>query len=234
MLSGRFRRNGRQDLQALAWSGAGPNGGQIYLGRLHGRWLPPRSPSASAHQSKSVIVEYDRLGYVKHRQFNPSRAAQYRGNASSSTGNDAFNSRQYVRPTQGALRAEAVRRKYPRTDQQKGSRPFFIDVARTTIDDRASIKRLHSGIRVSKRAVQRFVVQAKPATPKDPPTDRLPVEYQSTRCSADYTYTQIASKSKFRVGGQFSLASRGSTTDVESKHYRADDRDSVCLARGRY
>jgi len=126
-------------LQALAGPGAGPNGGQIYIDGFSGGRLPPLSSIREIRiNSNPYSAEYDRPGFGRIEILTKPGTDRFRGQASFSFNNQAFNSRNPFAST----RPPYLSRQYGGNlsgpiSKKKAS--FFLDFEKRDINDDAII-----------------------------------------------------------------------------------------------
>src|SRR6202043_3428512 len=84
----------QSDLEALAGPSAGPNGGQMYIGGLTARQLPPKASIREIRINQNPFSsEYDKLGYGRIEVFTKPGTDKFHGQISVNKNDAALNSR---------------------------------------------------------------------------------------------------------------------------------------------
>jgi len=92
------------DLQALAGSSAGPNGGSIFIDGFSGGELPPKGSIREIRINQNPFSpEYDKVGYGKIEIFTKPGSDKYRGTAQWNFANDFWNTRNPYSPEKASF-----------------------------------------------------------------------------------------------------------------------------------
>lgn len=129
----------RSDLEALAGSAAGPNGGQIYIDGFTGGQLPPKSSIREIRINQNPFsAQYDRLGFGRIEVFTKPGKDSFHGQFMTSLNNSAFNSKSpYLRPQPGVEVPGYHAEQYSGniSGPLSGKASFFFNVERRNLNE---------------------------------------------------------------------------------------------------
>ncbi|SPE41598.1 Cna B-type protein (fragment) [Candidatus Sulfopaludibacter sp. SbA3] len=191
------------DLQALAGSAAGPDGGQIYIDGFTGGRLPPKSSIREVRVNQSPFAaQFDKLGYGRIEIFTKPGTEDFHGNLLFQYGNDAFNSRNPFSTTKPPYERRQWEGEFSGSLGKKTSFSGDFEIRKITED--AFINAVTLGPDMQPLAVSQALV-----TPLSGTEENLKIDRQISAnhtLSASYMYSRDAQENQ-GVGG-FSLATR--------------------------